>query len=427
MQQQQFQSGRAVIHSKFFPINTQFILNVEAQSYIINLGQALPYLLNAKGGETPLDDTHQKPFFTLISHPASESVHTVFSLRCGYCFSRLATEGAGQPKTVNQAFAYVLACLIKNQFPVVHINLLHGATSIYFRSPAGTFGTQAEALYDALYNQVHSLEDFSNAKAIAVQEFKNSYSNALVRAMFHMTEYTDSQKQFSFVKFAQDIQNIGYDEYIRLKQMFVFPTNTQVVVMASEENLALVQKLNLALCTPDVSRDISYFFLRTAPELQQDLFKVLKDVENRAVGCLKFYTETPGVTPADLFFVLNIVGEILFETDYETSVDYADASIVYWGKEAKQYKFNLQPPKPGVVQRAVARLLVRLHHEMDNNPKLFTQKYGALLFDAIDLGAYISRLQAELKNPEFTECFHKCNFIVHEAAVLLEDTRKGVS
>lgn len=349
-------------------------------------------------------------------------VHVALAFKGGNCTRNFfTTDAPDQVQEGNFTFYNVFFHYLKLTGQIRHTKLYVQET-VSIMSIALTVGHFAQRMEKLLHHIFHLEPDsdvFEQVKKKVMDSFQAIYPKTPTQGKMKAYEFAHYNKGFNFRGLIEDLQYMEFDEFTRLYQKLIVPSNLHAVVLGDVTDITDKELQDTFTVSCPNNHDVEYAMLDSDPYLRKDGHTISEARKNDGYTTLTF----DFLTPTDItvrFFILTLIAESLPFEQPLVQVDYADASITFQNRSMRKTKNLVTKVLAEPIYREVSsRILRRFIHWIDKYPREFSieqasrQIHGINLFDIlsfIDLKAYDDYL-AQLEDVDF---------IVREGQVILK-------
>lgn len=342
-----------------------------------------------------LCSTNASPNITTYLYKSDEQTQALatFAVKCGFVYRYVYIEGEKHGTEINQGFPYVLGhylnrCLMSKSEAKVHIALQRCATCFTLVTDAEHIWDKLSDLYDIIFKTEVNDILFRLAKEDAIKTLKKAYTFPELKAFYHLLEFSDAQKDFSFSKFTKDLQDITLNTFQQQLDELVRPL-TPVLLLSGNLNLERVPP-NLPL-TSDIylSEKVTFCGRATNPALQSDARKKVASATPLQMRCMHFAFSSQ-INMLERYLLIHILFASIDGSKGIIHADAFDASIMLYDDEifprGKELR-NLLSKE--FIETAKVTILRQIEFDKENASVDFYANWAHMAINGVELSQFI--------------------------------------
>lgn len=292
--------------------------------------------------------------------------------------------------TAKVYFNYLKAALRKKYGVDPDVQVSMNAACLYWESRGENCPTEIQQVLQELFAPIDE-ELFFYEKARTAQRYERNYKNLEFRGRMKMMEFSNHNKDFQFNLLSVDLLETDLKHVQNMREYLFVPENMFLFIHGKVKADGLRDWRFPEKDGGDVRFHYSiddYHFL------QDEAFNKASKGDYQC-GCIKF-ERSPVTTDLSMeHAVLSIIGEILFAGFHNVEVDPLDASITYFERPTKEYKYEaFTCLTEEHVEKARQAILQRFDVFVERSPKLFTEQVGRFYFDKIDIYVWLEKMKS---------------------------------
>ena len=190
--------------------------------------------------------------------PRDDSLCLSLTLKGGMAANDFSILGMNNLLSVNRAAAFVYKCFLEQNWigdPDVAVRIGKNGICLTVEGSAGTIIQKAEEIItDIFFSGGLCKEKYECAKVNAIDRYSRLYSNPNGRALFYLMDYVNAKKDWTYKKFAKDLNEITFVEVKQFEELLINPRNS-FFILSGEITKAVVEDLIEMFMSFDVSRN----------------------------------------------------------------------------------------------------------------------------------------------------------------------------
>lgn len=359
----------------------------------------------------------------LYNHDYDDTVYLTFSVRFGFAYRYISFSRSTIALEINQAFANIyvnyLRILCKKKYDKdIYTNVYRGSFTVSLISDLQNVNGDISFLYSVMFDSQIDKLIFNDAKIKFDEDFCNAYKYPINKAMYHMLEYSDSNKKFDFYKFSKDIRSLENETFIKYVTTFVRPDNTLITIAGKIEagNTIHIPETSSKKV---ITKSFSLCYIKRSSYKAPAVAKRISADIDFTMGCVKFHFNS-NIELVKKYLLLKMMAEIVFGHNYEVNVDSADATIIYWNclENISEMKFNGYLLNDLSVEASKARILNQISNEMEMQPVRFYQNWSNNYLYKINIDEFVNDVSL-CSAVSLQQLYEQLQPIINEGEVIL--------
>ncbi len=303
----------------------------------------------------------------------------------------------------------------------LHYGVQRAVSTVSFYKEKSEFVPVLLKVLQILFNHDYDEEKFNLAKQAARDNFSLRFKDEEFRSIYKGHEFSDLNKKFTLKQLISDIENINYDDFVKIAKTLLIPSNVNVYINGDtselDYSLITLQEDDMQLKTVRIS---GFVF---DPYLRQDshIFNIARRDSNLLIETFDFFNAE--VNNFTKLLIVEILAELIPARTIYVWVDSLDASVMFFTDKLQSYKNLLVINDEETYNEARKSLLEKYLALLNSNPEHFAIKASQMMSIGVSINQYLDILN-KCSYELFMNLNSEADYKITEAQIVLRKELK---